>query len=76
MFHYLNAVSLFKSCVCYFFIFVKFSPSDSSSNTMKDVFILSKKHFLFSRYSNFYIVPSFSPCAPKGNGTSSQIFLY
>ena len=44
-----------KACVRYFLTKFYFSPNDSPSKTMKDVFISSKKLFSFSRYSNFCI---------------------
>ena len=54
-----------KACICYFLNFY-FSPNDSPSKTMKDVFFSSKKLFSFSRYSNVCIstFPSFSPSQP------------
>ena len=43
-----------------------FSPNDTPSKTMKNVFISSKILFSFLRYSNFciFVFPSFSPCQP------------
>ena len=53
-------------CVHYFLSNVYFSPSDSPSKTMKNIFISSKKLFFFSRYSNFCIslYPSFVSSQP------------
>ena len=66
---YFNAVK--KSCklvsAIFYQIFI-FSPNDSPSKTMKNVFISSKKLFSFSRYSNFCIFfPSF-PHYPDSKG--------
>ena len=45
--------SLSKLVSAIFYQIFIFSPNDSPSKTMKNVFILSKKVFLFSRYSSF-----------------------
>ena len=59
-----SVISPFKACVCYFLTIFYFSPNDSPSRSMKDVFISSKNLFLFSKCSNICtsIFPSFSPC--------------
>ena len=73
--HHLQVVNSFNQIsskrilklVCTIFLSnVYFSPNDSPSRTMKNVFISSKKPFLFSRYSSFCIsfFPSFSLCQP------------
>ena len=51
----------FKACVCYFLLNFCFSPNDSPQKLWKMFFILSKKLFSFSRYSNFciFVFPSF-----------------
>ena len=42
-----------KACVRYFYQIFISSPNDSPLETMKNVFISSKKLFSFLRYSNF-----------------------
>ena len=52
-----------KACVRYFLSNFYFSPNDSPSNTMKNVFYFTLKALSFSRYSNFcvFVLPSFFP---------------
>ena len=59
--HARKAVALprFKDCIRYFLTNFYFSPDASPSKTMEDVFISSKKLFLFSKYSN--VCTSISP---------------
>ena len=63
--HYKGAnYSIFQACVTIFLLKFYFSLNDSPSKTMKFFFlILSKKLFLFSRYSDFciFIFPFFPP---------------
>ena len=54
-------LKMVQACVCYFLSKFYFSPNDSPSKTMKNVFISSKKLFSSSRYSNFCISPLFLP---------------
>ena len=59
---------MLKACVRYFYEIFIFSPNDSPSKTMKNVFIASKKLFSLSRYSNFCnFLPSF-PDFPDSKG--------
>ena len=62
----ISTVNCLKACVCNFLSNFYFSPNNSPSKLMKNVFISSKKHFLFSRYSNFciFVFPSFSLYQP------------
>ena len=55
----------FKVCQKLFINFL-FSPNDSPSKTMKNVFISSKNLFLLLRYSCFciFVFLSFFPCQP------------
>ena len=48
-----SSFQTFKACVRYFLSNFYFSPNDSPSKTMKNVFSWSKKLFSFSRYSIF-----------------------
>ena len=60
--------SFLKLVSAIFYLIFVFSPNDSPSGTMKNVFISSKKLFLFSRYSNFCnFFPSF-PHVPDSKG--------
>ena len=57
----------FKACVRYFLLNFYFSPNDSASKTMKNVFYISfEKLFSFSRYSDFCMSAflSFFPSQP------------
>ena len=64
----LNNLFRFKACVAIFYQISIFSPNDSPLKTMKNVFISSKKHFSFLRYSKFCdFFPSF-PHFPNSKG--------
>ena len=55
---------IIKACVRCFLSNFSFSPNDSASKTMKNIFFISsKKLFSFSRYSNFciFVFLSFFP---------------
>ena len=43
----------FKACVCYFLTNVYFSPNDSHSKTMKDVFYFNKKALFILKILKF-----------------------
>ena len=61
----IDIIDIFKACVHYFSTNFHFSPNDSLSKTMKDVFyFIQKAFFLLSSYPIFCIsiFPSFSPC--------------
>ena len=63
----------FKARVCYFISKCYFSPNDSPSNTMKNVFLFHfKKLFSFARYVDFYIsvFPLFTPVSHCFRGWS------
>ena len=54
--------------VIFFYLFIFFSPNDSTSKTMKKFFISPKKLFSFSRYSNFCDFLPSSPNFPDSKG--------
>ena len=63
----MQQIFVLKACVRYFLSIFCFSPNDSPSETVKNVFISSKKLFSFLRYSNFciFLLPSFFPVSPS-----------
>ena len=66
-----------KACVCYFLLNFYFSPNDSPSKMMKNVFFIScKKLFSFSRYSNFgnSSAPLFFPVSHCSRGWFKKNF--
>ena len=54
---------IFKACVRYFLSNIYFSPNDSPSKTMKNVFLFHQKSSSFQTYSNFR-VPLFFSLSP------------
>ena len=58
-----NLSNLFKACVRYFLIKVSFSPNDSSSKTMKNVFLFHQKSSFHSQDVQFFVFLS-SPLFP------------
>ena len=67
---YLYSLMFLKFVSAIFYQIFLFSPNDSSSKTMKNVFISSKKLFSFSRYSNFC---NFFPSFPHFPDTKGQM---
>ena len=60
--------NIFEACICYFYKFKIFLSYDSPSKTVKNIFISSKKLFLFLRYSNFCDFFPFLPHFPNSKG--------